>query len=341
MIRVLVIDDSLFIRTLLRDMLKDVPDIEVVGTAVNGVDALKKISTLDPDVITLDIEMPRMNGLEVLKALQELDRKPKVIMLSTLTSRHADVTYRALKLGADDFMFKPHDIQQVKRIELELVGKIRNAVTLPIFSGPRVSSTAEAEKIVVIGASAGGPHMLDILLSSFRPDIQAAVVVTQHMPVGFTASLAERLNRISPLHVKETENGDVLRNGTILISKAGFHTIVSRALGRNGRSQGSIVHSRAPPLHAVRPAVDKTFISAARVFGPNTVSALLSGMGNDGGEGTAAVKAAGGVTMVCTEEDCLVYGMARSALSRQCVDRVVPLKDLAREIMNAVARAGG
>jgi two-component system chemotaxis response regulator CheB len=180
--------------------------------------------------------------------------------------------------------------------------------------------------------------MLDVLLAALPPDLPAAVVVTQHMPEGFTASLAERLNRISSLPVKETGNGDTLRTGVILISKAGYHTVVSKVISGSGRNHGRVVHSTAPPLHAVRPAVDVTFTTASHVFGPRTISVILSGMGSDGGEGTLAVKNAGGTTMVCAEEDCLVYGMARSALSRECVDRVVPLGNLAREITRTVSR---
>ncbi|WP_214019577.1 chemotaxis-specific protein-glutamate methyltransferase CheB [Methanoculleus sp.] len=338
MIRVLIVDDSLFIRTILRDLLKDSPDIEVVGTAVNGIDALGKISELKPDVVTLDIEMPRMGGLEVLEALQKESTRPKVIVLSTLTSRQADMTHRALRLGADDFMLKPRDVPNVRGIERELVQKIRNQVLLPTIVRPPAVRLSEADAVVLIGSSAGGPPMLDTLLSALPPNLPAAVIVTQHMPEGFTASLAERLSRISPLPVKETGNGETLQAGTVLVSKAGFHSVVSRVVSNTGRNHGRVVHSTAPRLHAVRPAVDTTFTSAAHVFGPRTVSVLLSGMGNDGGEGTLAVKNAGGTTMVCAEEDCLVYGMARSALARNCVDQVVPLGSLAHAIASAVSR---
>ncbi|MDD5419131.1 MAG: chemotaxis protein CheB [Methanomicrobiaceae archaeon] len=341
MIRVLVIDDSLFVRTLLRDMLEADPEIEVAGTAVNGIDGLKKIGELSPDVVTLDIEMPRMSGLEVLAALREADRRPKVLVLSTLTSGHAAMTHRALRLGADDFMLKPRDIQQMRGLEREIVEKVKNQIRIAPPAGLRKAACGSADMVVLIGSSAGGPHMLDQVISSLDPELKAVVIVTQHMPEGFTAVLAERLNRISALPAKETENGEAIRDGTVLISKAGYHSIVSGMIGVGGKVQGKIVHSHAPPVHAVRPAVDKTFISAARVFGPRTVSVLLSGMGRDGGEGTAAVKAAGGATMVCAEEDCLVYGMARSALSRDCVDQIVPLHRISREIERIVAEKGG
>ncbi|NLA38941.1 MAG: chemotaxis-specific protein-glutamate methyltransferase CheB [Methanomicrobiales archaeon] len=338
MIRVLIVDDSLFIRTILRDMLKGSPDIEIVGTAVNGIDALKKIADLKPDVVTLDIEMPRMDGLEVLEALRGENKKPKVIVLSTLTSRHADMTHRALRLGADDFMLKPRDVPNVRGIEKELVHKIKNLVSLPTIIKPEGFRHNNADAAVLIGSSAGGPPMLDTLLSALPPNLPAAVIVTQHMPEGFTASLAERLNRISPLPVRETVNGDALQAGAVLVSKAGYHTVISGVYAAARRNHGRIIHSTAPPLHAVRPAVDKTFVSAANVFGPRTVSVILSGMGSDGGEGTLAVKNAGGTTMVCAEEDCLVYGMARAAIARNSVDKVVPLRDIAREVVRAIRR---
>ena len=338
MIRVLIVDDSLFIRTILRDLLKDSPDIEIVGTAVNGIDALAKIADLKPDVVTLDIEMPRMNGLEVLEALRKERVRPKVIVLSTLTSRQADMTHRALRLGADDFMLKPRDVPNVRGIERELIQKIKNLVSLPVIVRSSEVQKGKADAVVLIGSSAGGPPMLDAVLSALPADLPAAVVVTQHMPEGFTASLAERLNRVSPLPVRETANGDTLQTGTVLIAKAGYHTVISGVYAGTKKTAGRVVHSTAPPLHAVRPAVDMTFTSAARVFGPRTVSVILSGMGSDGGEGMLALKNAGGSTMVCAEEDCLVYGMARSALARNCVDKVVPLKNLAHEIARAVSR---
>ncbi|HPK81663.1 MAG TPA: chemotaxis-specific protein-glutamate methyltransferase CheB [Methanoculleus sp.] len=338
MIRVLIVDDSLFIRTILRDLLKDSPEIEIVGTAVNGIDALAKIADLKPDVVTLDIEMPRMNGLEVLEALRKERVRPKVIVLSTLTSRQADMTHRALRLGADDFMLKPRDVPNVRGIERELIQKIKNLVSLPVIVRSSTAPKGKADAVVLIGSSAGGPPMLDAVLSALPADLPAAVVVTQHMPEGFTASLAERLNRVSPLPVRETANGDTLQTGTVLIAKAGYHTVISGVYAGAQKTAGRVVHSTAPPLHAVRPAVDMTFTSAARVFGPRTVSVILSGMGSDGGEGMLALKNAGGSTMVCAEEDCLVYGMARSALARNCVDRVVPLKNLASEIARAVSR---
>jgi two-component system chemotaxis response regulator CheB len=158
------------------------------------------------------------------------------------------------------------------------------------------------------------------------------------MPVGFTAPLAERFNRIATMPVRETQNGDLLETGKILLSKAGVHTIVSGMMGVNGKTSGRIVHSTSPPVHGVRPAVDKTFESAAHVYGKNTVSVILSGMGNDAGEGALAIKNAGGVSLICDEKDCLVYGMARSAIRNNAVDQVIPLKKMSQEIERTVSR---
>lgn len=342
MIRVLVIDDSLFMRTIITDMLEKDPEIEVIGVATNGEEGLTKITELRPDVITLDIEMPRMDGIEVLKRKAVLPHQPKTLMLSSLTSQGALMTKRAMAYGADDFMLKPKDLARIRGISQELITKVKNLVNIAYVSKKTVPSSEFADKIVLIGSSAGGPPMLDVLLSSFTLSIPAAVIITQHMPEGgFTAALAARLNRISPMPVKETENGDVLSNGQIYVSMAGYHTIISSMISQTGIKGGRVIHSRAPPEHSVRPAVDKTFISAATTFGPHAVSTILSGMGNDGGEGTLAVKQHGGSTMVCRESDCLVYGMARSALKLNCVDQVLPLRAMADEITRIVRSMGG
>jgi two-component system chemotaxis response regulator CheB len=178
--------------------------------------------------------------------------------------------------------------------------------------------------------------MLDELLAAIPQNLPAGIIITQHMPVGFTAPLAERFNRISPMPVKETENGDMIETGKILLSKAGVHTIVSGVIEGDGKKTGRIVHSSAPPIHGVRPAVDKTFESAAQIYGRNVVSVILSGMGNDAGQGALAIKQAGGMSIICDEKDCLVYGMARSAIQKNAVDKVLPLNKLAKEIERVV-----
>ena len=344
MVKVLIVDDSVFMRTVIRDMLAKDVAIEVVGTATNGLEALEKIPALKPDIITLDIEMPKMNGLEVLKELQKIQKHPKVLMLSSLTSKDADMTFEAIRLGADDFMLKPKDLPHVREIGEELIAKIKHLATLSLSHVPRISpakGTRSADRVVLIGSSAGGPQQVDILLSMLPADLPASIIITQHMPVGFTAPLAERFNRIAPMPVKETQNGDLLETGKILLSKAGVHTIVSGVIGENGKTTGRIIHSTSPPIHGVRPAVDKTFESAAQVYGKYAVSVIMSGMGNDAGLGAHAIKQAGGVSLICDEKDCLVYGMARSAIKNNAVDQVVPLLGLAKEIERIVLSMEG
>lgn len=343
MVKVLTVDDSVFMRTVIRDMLSKDPSIEVVGTASNGIEALEKIQSLKPDIITLDIEMPKMNGLEVLRELKKQKTRPKVLMVSSLTSKDAEATTEAIRLGADDFMLKPKDIPHVREIGDELIAKVKHLMTLPVYAVPKkiVGSGGAAERVVLIGSSAGGPPMLDTLLAALSPNLPAGIIITQHMPPGFTAALAARFNRISPFPVKETENGDIVETGKILISKAGVHTVISGVIGDNGVKSGRIVHTNAPPMHGVRPAVDKTFESAAHVYGNRCVSVILSGMGNDAGEGAHAIKQAGGVSIICDEKDCLVYGMARSAISKEAVDKVLPLDKIAKEIERVVLQMEG
>jgi two-component system chemotaxis response regulator CheB len=334
MIRLLIVDDSLFIRTIVNDMLADDPDIEVVGTAVDGLDAITKIQDLRPDLMTLDIEMPNLNGIELLATRREIVHFPRTLMLSSLTSEGAQLTKKSMDLGADDFMLKPKGIKNLRENGTVLQQKIKNICNISHVTSKRKPTGAVADRIIAIGSSAGGPPMLDVVLSKLPADIKAAVVVTQHMPKGgFTTALAARLNKISPLEVKESEDGDVLKQGQVIISQAGYHTVIEPHSG-GGKRGGKIVHTTTPPLHNVKPAVDKTFESAAAVYGKHVVACILSGMGNDGGAGMAAIKGAGGDTLLCRKEDCLVYGMARSALQHNSVDDrdVLPLKDIAQRL---------
>jgi len=195
--------------------------------------------------------------------------------------------------------------------------------------------------VVMIGSSAGGPPMLDTILSSLDPQLPSAVVVTQHMPVGFTAPLAERLNKVSLLPVRESQNGDLLVEGFVLVSHGGFHSVVTGTVGAGGMRGGRIVHTMEPAVHSVRPAVDRTFASGARVFGRKAVGVLLSGMGKDGGEGSREINRAGGRVLAAPEEECLVYGMIRSAIDRNAVDQIVPLQRMSTEIMKVAVQAEG
>lgn len=335
MIRVLIVDDSIFIRTILKDILGAAPGIEIVGSASDGEEALRMIEELRPDAMTLDIEMPKITGIEVLKRLKNAGYRPKILMLSSLTSKDAEHTRLALSLGADDFMLKPQDIFRVRGLKEELVAKIRHLIEIRPAQKVRSASDELATHVVLFGSSAGGLQQLDRVLSNLSPEMTAGIIITQHMPEGFTAALAERFNRICPLPVHESENGHLIKKGEVIVCKAGFHSVISSLLTKEGKTGGKIVHSTAPPVHAVRPAIDKTFSSAARTYRHNTLAVVLSGMGNDCGDGAADIKAAGGTVFVCKEEDCLVYGMARSALKRNSVDKVLPLADIPGEVLKA------
>jgi len=337
MIRVLIVDDSIFIRTILKDFLSKYQDIEIVGAASDGVEALSLIDELRPDVMTLDIEMPKMTGIDVLRKIQNLSHRPKVLMLSSLTSRDASHTRTALALGADDFMLKPQEIFRVRGIQEELVAKVRHLIQIrPAVKNDVSSSQGLARRVLIFGSSAGGLQQLDLILSNISPDLDAGVVITQHMPEGFTAALADRFNRICPLPVRESESGCILNAGEVVISRSGFHSVISTSMTRDGLSGGKIVHSTAPPVHAVRPAIDVTFSTAAKIFGRRTLAVILSGMGNDCGDGAFDIKAAGGQVFACSEEDCLVYGMARSAMRKNSVDRVIPLRGIPDEVLRTI-----
>ncbi|MFY9801097.1 MAG: response regulator, partial [Methanoregula sp.] len=219
MVKVLIVDDSVFMRTVIRDILSKEASIDIVGTASNGLDALEKIKENHPDLITLDIEMPKMNGLEVLRELRKIKESPKVLMLSSLTSKDAEMTHEAIRLGADDFMLKPKDLPRLREIGEELISKVKHLATLPSSATCRKiipSHPIPADRVVLIGSSAGGPQQVDTLLSMLPPDLPAGIIITQHMPLGFTAPLAERFNRIASMPVKETQNGDMLETGKIL-----------------------------------------------------------------------------------------------------------------------------
>ncbi|MDD1696701.1 MAG: chemotaxis response regulator protein-glutamate methylesterase, partial [Methanoregula sp.] len=262
----------------------------------------------------------------------------------SLNSRDADMTFEAIRLGADDFMVKPNSLPHVREIREELIAKVKHLAMLASRVIPEthlIPPAGSSDRVVLIGSSAGGPQQIDVLLSMLPADLPASIIITQHMPVGFTAPLAVRFNRIAAMPVKETQNGDLLETGKILLSKAGVHTIISGETRERGKISGRIVHTTSPPVHGVRPAIDKTFESAARVYGKCAVSVILSGMGNDAGLGAFAIKQAGGVSLICDEKDCLVYGMARSALKNNAVDQTVPLHNLAHAIEQVVLTMEG
>jgi len=343
-IRVLVVDDSAFMRFTIQKYLSESPEIQVVGTARDGIEALELIPRLQPDVVTLDVEMPRLDGLSTLREIMSDHPRP-VIMLSSLTSEGALETVQALTLGAVDFIAKPTNKANMASIMAEVSTKIirssqakvwvvpRNRVipppAVPLSTSKSTRPLRTTDRVLVIGSSTGGPRALNTVLPALPENLPAAVLVIQHMPVGFTRSLAERLDHISALAVKEAEPGDHLEVGKVLVAPGGFHMTIDE--------NGQIGLNQNPPVHGVRPAVDVTMTAVARQFGSRTVAVILTGMGSDGTNGAALVHSAGGFVIAEAESSCVVWGMPRSVIEAGVADLVVPLGDVAREIEKAVS----
>jgi two-component system chemotaxis response regulator CheB len=339
-IRVLVVDDSPFVRQALARMLGSEPDIQVVGLAVDGQDGVEKTAALRPDVVTLDVQMPRMGGLEALKRIMAECPTP-VLLLSSLTREGASVTLQGLEAGALDFVDKSRVQGNMNLLNLaeELKAKVRALagvrppapIAVPETPPHRPPPHAPRCDVVVIGTSTGGPPALQAIIPRLPEDFPAAILVVQHMPVGFTRSLAERLNARSGLRVREAQDGDTLEGGTVLVAPAGIHLKLRK------RGTSSRVHLDEEPRSALhRPSVDVAMSAAARVYGARTLGVLLTGMGSDGVDGLRAIREAGGRTLAESEESCVIYGMPKAAVEAGVVDRVVDLPGMADEILAAV-----
>ncbi|MCU0242957.1 MAG: chemotaxis response regulator protein-glutamate methylesterase [Vicinamibacteria bacterium] len=341
-IRVLIVDDSAFVRRALMRMLSSNAEIEVVGTASDGLDGIEQVKALRPDVVTLDIKMPRMSGLEALRHIMQECPVP-VLLLSSLTTEGADITLRGLELGAMDFIDKTSVQGHMNLINLaeELVGKIRALAGVP---RSRLMGAAAKDalrvpiepvkdrriEVVCIGTSTGGPTALQAIIPRFPENLSTAVLVVQHMPVGFTRSLAERLNGRSLVSVREASDGEPVVPGHVYVAPAGQHMKV--------RKHGSVrVWLDDEPRNVLhRPSVDVLMQSVAKVYGNRAVGVLLTGMGSDGVEGMRAIRSAGGRTLAESEESCVIYGMPKAAAEAGVVDRAVPLARMADEILQEV-----
>jgi two-component system chemotaxis response regulator CheB len=343
-IRVLVVDDSAFVRQALTRMLGAAPDIDVVGTAADGKEGYEKALALRPDVVTLDIKMPRMDGLEALRRIMS-ECPTAVLLLSSQTSEGADVTLRGLELGAMDFVDKSSVQGHMNLLSLseELLAKVRALASVPrarIASPPVVREgpprapepgRGPGTQVVVIGTSTGGPPALQAIIPRLPPGLPCAVLVVQHMPVGFTRSLAERLDGRSVLRVREASEGDPVGPGSVLIAPAGQHMKVRR---RGKETRVWLDDEPRSALH--RPSVDVLMGSVAKAYGPRAMGIVLTGMGSDGVEGLRAIRHFGGVTLAESEESCVIYGMPKAAMEAGVVDRTVPLARIADEILTAV-----
>ena len=341
-VRVLVVDDSALMRKLLSDILKTSPDIEIVGPARDGREAIELTSKLKPDVITLDVEMPGMSGLETLPALF-LAHDAAVVMVSALTQEGAGVTLEALELGAFDFMPKPshHQMAELRALGEVLVGKVLAAAQsrnrkaraaspprtarpashheIPVAASPLLAGASE---VVVIGISTGGPQALGQVFRGLSSPIPPTLIV-QHMPAGFTQVFAERLGRNCSIEVKEAEEGDRVKPDRILIAPGNRQMSI---VGRAPRARVSITDG--PPVTGHKPSVDALFASAARAFGPSTVGIIMTGMGRDGVEGCKKILAVGGMTFGQDEATSVVYGMNKAAFLEGAVNRQFSLEEL-------------
>ncbi len=340
-IKVLIIDDSAVIRHLLTEILNDSDDIEVVGTAQDPVFALKKISSLRPDVITLDVEMPRMDGLTFLEELMKTDPVP-VVMVSALTRKGCETTLRALELGAIDYVPKPGiDVSKgivdlgeeiVRKVRIAAKAKVRHRFrSRPPAPGPRTEPViSTTDKIVAIGASTGGTQAITEIITAL-PESTPGIVIVQHMPPQFTRSFAERLNSLSRLDVKEAGSGDRVLRGTVLIAPGNEHT----AIKRNGAMYYTEVRG-GPRVNYVRPSVDVLFSSVARYAGKNAIGVILTGMGEDGARGMLEMKNAGAFTIAQDETSSVVFGMPKKAIEMNAVDRVASLEEIPDIILRHV-----
>jgi two-component system chemotaxis response regulator CheB len=340
-VRVLVVDDSALMRKLIPQVLANDSSIQVVGTAMDGIFGLKKIEELRPQVITLDLEMPGMGGLEMLKEIMRSHRVP-VIVVSSHSTQGASVTLKALSMGAFDFVGKPTDVSaRMPEIAEELISKIKAAaqsrgikvantewpaITLRDKASP--AANAQPTRVIAIGISTGGPQALQYLLRQLPKDFPASIVIVQHMPEGFTEMFSRRLDDICAIRVKEAQSGDLLLPGRALVCPGNRHMRVKRM------ARGPVaVLSDEPRTNGHRPSVDVLFASVAEEFGKNSIAVIMTGMGEDGANGLGLVKEAGGVTIAQNEESCVVYGMPKAAIERGYAARVVALEALANTLM--------
>jgi two-component system chemotaxis response regulator CheB len=345
-VKVLVVDDSAFMRFTITKHLNDFPGITVLGSAKDGREALEMIPQLKPDVVTLDVEMPNLDGLSTLREIMSRHPLP-VVMLSSLTSEGTLETVRALTLGAVDFVAKPDNKANMASILEEVGNKVLRAANARVWKTPqkaqliepptsaritdkKIRSLRKQDKIVVIGSSTGGPRALNTVVPMLTADIPAAFMIIQHMPAGFTRSLSDRLNGSSELFVKEAAPDDRLEVGKVLLAPGGFHTVFDE----NER----VTLNQNPTVHGVRPAVDVTLLSIAKLYGDRVVTAILTGMGSDGTNAAMLVHNSGGYVISEAEETCVVYGMPRSVFEAGASDEVVPLEKVADAIRAAVGR---
>ncbi len=347
-IRVLIVDDSALIRTLLTELLSKDEAIEVVGTAPDPYIARQKIQLLNPDVLTLDVEMPKMDGLTFLEKLMRVHPIP-VVMVSALTEAGCEMTLRALEIGAVDFYTKPNiDIQRGMEEQADLIiEKIKTASQARVRTRSAAPSATEelrklagfsamlkvTHRIIAVGASTGGTEALRALLQVLPPDT-SPIVIAQHMPEQFTKTFADHLNSLCPMTVKEAQDGDRVIPGQALIAPGNYHMELRRSGGRY-----YVATTTRPPVNRHRPSVDVLFHSVAEYAGSNSLGVILTGMGHDGAAGMLAMKQAGAFTIAQDEASCVVFGMPGEAIKAGGVDRVLPLDEIPASLLSHLQAA--
>lgn len=346
-IRVFIVDDSALMRKIISDLVNSQPDMEVVAVAKNGQELLDKLEKISVDVITLDIEMPVMDGILTLKELKRRKIEYPIIMLSSVSTKSTELTMDSLEAGAFDFVRKPGGAisLNIENVKDELLSKIKvafykndnNASKIINRKNVKIDTKSIVKKecnfpgsidAVVIGASTGGPKALYTVITSFPEYIGVPVFVVQHMPPGFTKAFADRINANCKLKVTEATDNEKIEKNTVYIAPGGFHMEVG--------SDKKIHLNKEPSIWGVRPAVDKLFISASKVYGSRVVSAILTGMGKDGAQGTCNIKDNGGFTISEDEETCTIYGMPKAAYETGKVDMVLPLNEITPQIVKII-----
>jgi len=342
--KVLIVDDSALMRQLLSDILGRDPGIEVVGTAGEPYAAWDKLKQVSPDVLTLDVEMPRMDGLTFLSKLMA-NRPMPVVMVSSLTEKSCDTTFRALELGAVDFVTKPKiDVtngtvamadELVAKVKSAAAARIRPRAATPVTPAavrPAASGFRTTHKVIAIGASTGGCEALSVVLGGMPADA-AGIVAVIHMPEGFTKSFAERLNRNCAVRAAEAKDGDRVLPGHVLLAPGNFHMEVVRS-----GAYTTVRVRPGDPVNRHRPSVDVLFDSCAKQLGGNAVAAILTGMGNDGAKGLLAARRAGARTVAQDEATCVVFGMPKEAIQLGAAEHVLPLDRIADHLARAAAQ---
>ncbi|MEE9911258.1 MAG: chemotaxis response regulator protein-glutamate methylesterase [Deltaproteobacteria bacterium] len=340
-IKVLIVDDSAVVRKIFSEELSKYPDVQVVGVAPDPYVAREKIVNLKPDVLTLDIEMPRMDGLTFLRKLMKYYPLPTIIV-SSLTPQGGKLTLEAMDIGAVDVIAKPGTAYSVGDMSAQLVDKIRAASHVRIIkrddSTPGVVPVSEpiralaqtSNKVIAIGASTGGTEALKNVLTKMPPN-SPGIVIVQHMPANFTTAFAARLNDLSQISVKEAEDNDSVTPGTALLAPGNYHMILRRSGARY-----YVEVKTGPMVHHQRPAVDVLFKSTAKYAGANAIGVILTGMGADGAEGLLEMKKAGASTIAQDEKSCVVFGMPKEAIKLGAADKVVSIEQMASEIIKMV-----